>query len=601
LIQRLLALSWQYRWDCIRLLVGQAILLATALGALQLAGVGIDLIRFHLGQIPQPSQPAWLIERLQLLEPFSQLLALGGFIVVLALLRAGLNFWYAVESGRLIHQRIVVDLRTAVYDRLQRLSFRFFDEHASGSLINRVTGDVQAVRAFVDGVLIQFIILLLSLVCYLAFMFHLHVGLTLACLATTPVMWGVTVAFSRIVRPRYDQHRELVDRLILTLTESLQGVQVVKGFGRESDEIEKFERASRAVRDHQQAIFWRVTIFAPIIQQLAQLNLVVLLAYGGYLVVSDRLALGTGLVVFAGLLQQFGSQVSNLSSIANSVQQSLSGARRVFEVLDVPLEITSPVDAESLEHARGEIRFEQVEFAYRAGEPILSGIDLTVAPGRTVALLGAAGAGKTTLLALVARFHDPTGGRVLIDGHDVKRLRLGDLRRNLGIVFQESFLFSNTIAANIAFGTPEATAEQIRRAARIAAAADFIERLPEGYETVLGEYGLNLSGGQRQRLAIARAILADPPILLLDDPVASLDPHTEQEVLAALTSAMEGRTVLIVAHRLSTLRQADEVVVLEGGRITQRGTHDELLRREGHYREVALSQGIDVEGAEVQP
>lgn len=600
LIRRLLALSWQYRWDCLWLLVGQAVLLGTALGALQLAGVGIDLVRFHLGEIERPAQPAWLLDRLDGLSPLAQLIALGGIIAGLAIFRAILNFWYAVHSGRLVHQRIVVDLRATVYDRLQRLSFRFFDDHSSGSLINRVTGDVQSVRVFVDGVLIPFAILLLSLVFYVGYMLRLHVGLTIACLATTPVMWVTTAVFSRIVRPMYDRHRDQVDHLILTLTESLQGVQVVKGFGREAEEIAKFARANREVRDQQQGIFWRVATFSPIVQQLAQLNLVVLLAYGGSLVADGSLALGSGLVVFAGLLQQFSSQVANLSSITNSVQQSLSGARRVFEVLDVPLEIEAPADAVPLERARGEIRLQGVEFEYRPGEPVLRGIDLVIQPGKTVALLGAAGAGKSTLLALIARFHDPTRGQVLVDGHDVRTLQLKDLRRNLGIVFQESFLFSNTIAANIAFGTPDASPERIRRAARIAAAAEFIEKLPDGYDTVLGEYGLNLSGGQRQRLAIARAILADPPILLLDDPAASLDPHTEQEVLAALRGALEGRTALIVAHRLSTLREADEVVVLEEGRITQRGTHEELLRQKGHYREVAQSQGIDVAQTEVE-
>lgn len=598
LIGRLLALSWRYRWGCVRLLATQAALLATALGALQFAGVGIDLVRAALGQIPPPDEPAWLLRPLAGLSPRVQLAWLAACIALVAVARAALNFWYAVDSGHLVHQQIVVDLRTAVYDRLQRLSFRYYDSQPSGSLINRVTGDVQAVRAFVDGVLVQFIILILSLVCYVGFMLRLHVGLTIATLATTPVMWGATVAFSRMVRPRYDRHRDLVDRLILTLTENLQGVQVVKGFGREPDEIAKFARANRAVRDQQQAIFWRVTIYSPIIQQLAQTNLVVLLGYGGYLVTTGELALGSGLVVFAGLLQQFSSQVSNLSTIANSVQQSLSGARRVFEVLDVPLEIVSPPDARPLVRARGELRLEGVSFEYRSGAPVLREIDLTIAAGRKVAILGSAGAGKTTLLALFARFYDPTAGRVLVDGQDVRDLDLGALRRNLGLVFQESFLFSNTIGANIAYGTPDASDAQIRRAARIAAAAEFIEQLPEGYDTPLGEYGLNLSGGQRQRLAIARAILSDPPILLLDDPAASLDPATEHEVLAALDQAMAGRTAVIVAHRLSTLRQADEVVVLEEGRVTQRGPHEELLRQPGHYREVALSQGIELEPAE---
>ena len=226
---------------------------------------------------------------------------------------------------------------------------------------------------------------------------------------------------------------------------------------------------------------------------------------------------------------------------------------------------------------------------------MLREIDFAVRPGQRVAILGATGAGKSSLLSLIPRFYDPVQGRVLIDGVDVRRLHLDDLRRNIGLVFQESFLFSNTIAANIAFGHPAATREQIRQAARIAAADEFIEQLPEGYDTLLGEYGLNLSGGQRQRLAIARAILLDPPILLLDDPAASIDPHTEQEILAALRQAMEGRTTFIVAHRLSTLRHADFVVVLENGHVAEIGSHQELLARRGHYRDVAESQGVKVE------
>lgn len=592
LIRRMLALSWRYRWGCVLLLAIQTVLLATALLGVQLGGLGIDLVRFAIHASPTPPTfplgirpPAEWDQRLQVM-------AIGLATLFVALLRAGLNYAYAVESGKLIHERIVVDLRSEVYNKLQRLSFRFFDANASGSLINRVTGDVQSVRSFVDAVLVQVVVLALSLVCYLVYMLSIDVGLTIACLATTPVMWIITVVFSRIVRPQYDHIRDLVDRMILALTENLQGTQVVKGFGREPEEIAKFRAANRAVQDQQQNIFWRVSVFTPIIQMLSQVNLVVLLAYGGYLVTIDRISLGTGLVVFAGLLQQFSSQVANLANIANSVQQSLSGARRVFEILDTPLEIQSDDNPVRLPRARGEIQFDHVSFAYIPDTPVLNDVSFHVRPGQRVAILGATGAGKSTLLSLIARFYDPTQGRVLLDGIDLKQLNLDDLRRNIGLVFQESFLFSNTIAANIAFGHPEATPQAIQRAAEIAAAHEFIGPLADGYDTVLGEYGLNLSGGQRQRLAIARALLLDPPILLLDDPAASIDPHTEHEILDAIRKAMEGRTTFIVAHRLSTLRQADVVFVLEDGRIAQAGSHRELLQQSGHYREVALSQGI---------
>lgn len=592
LIRRLLALSWRYRWGCVQLLFLQAVLLLTALGGLQLGGIGIDVVRHHLHeQASAPTLP-WGGSFADSVPPLEQVALIAAGILGLALVRGALNFVYAVAAGNLVHRRIVVDLRAQVYDKLQRLSFRFFDAQASGSIINRVTTDVQAVRVFVDGVLIQFVILLLSLVCYLGYMLSLHVGLTLACLATTPLLWWLTVRFSSRVRREYDRNRELVDRMILALNENLQGAQVVRGFGREQDEIERFRRANLEVRDQQRNLFWRVSTFAPIAQQLTQFNLIVLLVYGGYLVAADRLSLGTGLVVFAGLLQQFSSQVGHLSTIANSVQQSLSGARRVFEILDAPIEIRAAAVPIRLPRARGDIRFEHVGFEYRPGTPVLRDIDFHVPPGQKVALLGATGAGKSTLLSLVPRFYDPTRGRVLIDGHDVRALDLDDLRRSLGIVFQESFLFSNTIAANIAFGYPKATRAQIERAAHIAAAAEFIERLPDGYDTVLGEYGYNLSGGQRQRLAIARAVLLDPPILLLDDPAAAIDPQTEREILEALREATADRTTLIIAHRLSTLRDADLVVVLEQGCVAQIGKHADLMEASGRYREVALSQSV---------
>jgi ATP-binding cassette subfamily B protein len=461
----------------------------------------------------------------------------------------------------------------------------------------------------------------------MGYMLSIHVGLTLACLATTPILWLLTVTFSRIVRPMYDRNRELVDRVILRLAESIQGVHVIKGFGREKEEIKCFAKANDDVRDQQRSIFANVSFFTPFVGYLTQINLVILLAYGGWLVTQDQLPLGSGLIVFAGLLQQFSSQVANLTNLANSVQQSLSGARRVFEVLDAPEKIQSSTNAVRLPRAQGAIRFEQVSFAYPSaiarstafgrqelpedsassvqpppgGTPtgpaeagttnVLHEVSFSVEPGQRVAILGATGSGKSTLLALLCRFYDPTAGRILLDGTDLRDIELSDLRQNIGLVFQETFLFSNTVAANIAFGHPHVTLAQVQAAAKIAAAHDFIEALPQGYDTVLGEFGLDLSGGQRQRLAIARAVLLNPAILLLDDPAAAIDAHTEHEILDAMQRAMQGRTTFVVAHRLSTLRDADLIVVLDEGRIVQLGSHDDLMRHDdGHYRQAAAVQ-----------
>jgi ATP-binding cassette subfamily B protein len=587
----MLALGLQYKWGCVKLLVLQGLLLMTALAVLRLTGLGIDVV--HHFADPEKTPPPEIPFGLSLpaeWSPLGQVALIAGLILLVELVRGALNYTNTLSAGYLIHTRIVVDLRARVYDKLQRLSFSFFDTNATGSIINRVTSDVQGVRAFVDGVLIQLVILVLSFLCYLTAMLSVHPRLTLACLATTPLMWLVTAAFSRMTRPLYDRNRELVDKVILRLAESIQGVQVIKGFGREQEEIDRFAHDNGEVRNQQRGIFWRVSLFTPIIGWMTQINLVILLAYGGYLVTKGELALGSGIFFFAGLLQQFSSQVANLTNIANSVQQSLSGARRVFEILDAPEAIKSPDNPVRLLRASGQVDFEDVWFEYTAGNPVLRDVSFRVKPGQRVAILGATGAGKSTLLSLLCRFYDPTQGQILMDGIDLKQIDLVDLRRNIGMVFQESFMFSNTVAANIAYGQPEATMQQVQRAARIAAAHDFIAELPHGYDSVLGEGGLDLSGGQRQRLAIARAVLLDPAILLLDDPAAAIDPHTEHEILDAMQRAMLGRTTFVVAHRLSTLRQCDLVIVLDNGRIAQVGTHEKLMEEDGHYREAALSQ-----------
>ena len=592
LVRRLIGLAWRYRLRCLKVLVIQLALLTMGIGGLSFTGVGIDYIRHTIEGTP-PGRNA-LHLTLPETWPYWQVLSLlAGLILILAVGRAFLNYTYAVSVNLLVQQRLVVDLRAEIYDKLQRLSFRFFDANNTSSIITRVTSDVQSVRMFVDQVLIQTVIMVISLGAYVAYMASLSPTLTLACLATTPLMWILSGWHTRRTQPEYAQNRTLVEKMVQTFVESIQGIAVTKAFGREKEDRARFEAANNAVLAQQHVIFWRVSLFSPAIGFLTRINMMVLLGYGGWLVIQGQLPLGAGLVVFAGLLEQFSGQVNTFATIVNSAQQSLIGARRVFEILDAPVEVKSPADPIRLPRLKGEVRFERVSFAYDRAEVVVRDIDLHVRPGECVAILGATGAGKSVLMSLIPRFFDPTAGRLTIDGIDVRKFELDELRRNIGLVFQESFLFSNTVAANIAFGHPNATREQIEKAARIAAAHEFIQALPKGYDTVLGESGNTLSGGQRQRLAIARAVLLEPAILLLDDPTAAIDSETEHEIFDALDRAIAGRTTFIVAHRLSTLRRADFIIVMENGRIVQRGTHAQLMREQGPYLHVASLQLID--------
>ena len=597
LIRRLLTLGWRFRYGCAKVILLQFCILSIGLSGLGLTGLGIDVVRHAVHpDAPSPHYPfgwsppaRWSV--------YQVVAIIAGVIILIAVTRASLTYRYVIRVNRLVQGQIVVYLRSTVYEKLQRLSFRFFDANESGSIINRVAGDTQQVRMFIDGVLLQLMNLLISLTIYICFMVNIHPMLTLVCLAPVPLLWTLSVTFSRVIRPAYDRNRKLMDHLILTLSENLQGVHVVKGFARTGEEIRKFARDNDEVTSQQQAIFRRVSIYSPTVMMLTQVNLILLLVYGGYLLIHNQINLGTGLIVFAGLLSQFSSQVNNVAAIANSIQQSLSAARRVFDILDAPTEIQTSPTATSLPQARGRVTFENVSLEYLPGDPALRDISFDVEPGQCVAILGATGAGKTSLLSLIPRFYDPTRGRVLLDGLDIRQIDLDDLRRNIGVVFQESFLFSNSVAANIAFGHPEASRDQVIHAAKVAAAHDFIVAMKDGYDTILGEGGSDLSGGQRQRLAIARSILLDPRILLLDDPTASIDPQTEDEILLAMDQAMVGRTTFVIANRISTLRRADRIIVLDDGKIVETGTHAELMQHAGPYFRTARLQVVDEETA----
>jgi len=585
----LLALTWSYRAECFQVIGYQVALLAFGLAGLGLTGVAIDFVRWEVdSSAPVPHWPFGVAPPATW-PAIGVLAAISGALVAFAMLRALVNYHNQTSLNVLTQGRIVVDIRTQVYDKLQRLSFRFFDANATSSLINRVTGDVQSLRAFVDEVLVQSVIMAISLAAYTVFLVNINLKLAVACLAATPLLWAISASFSRVARPAYLRNRELVDALVTRLVETIRGIQVIKAFGCERAQSTAFDAANDVVRDQQRWIFWRVSTFSPLVGFLSQVSLMVLLGYGGYLATTGEVPIGTGLVVFAAILQQFSGQVSNIAGIANTMHQSLRGARRVFEVLDAPVEVASPVDPVRPGRLIGRVKFDKVWFDH-GSDPVLQDVNFEAAPGQVVAIIGATGSGKSAAMSLLPRFYDPTSGSVSIDGIDLRRMDIDELRRSIGMVFQESFLFSTTVAANIAFGHPDATEEQIERAARIAAAHEFIMSLPDGYETVLGESGVGLSGGQRQRIAIARAVLLDPPILLLDDPTAAVDPGTEREIADAIASAMAGRTTFIVAHRPAMLRRADFAVVLDRGRVAQIGTHRELMRIGGYYFDALEAQ-----------
>ncbi|HUD46476.1 MAG TPA: ABC transporter ATP-binding protein [Candidatus Baltobacteraceae bacterium] len=594
LVRRLTALAWRYRGDFLLSLGLSLVLLILGLIGLQLLGVVIDVIRQALDPgLPTPRYPfGWTPPARW--SAVQVVTALSLAIVGQALLRAVLTYQYNFTTARLMQGEIVPDLRDQLYARLQRLSFRFFDVHGSSSIFNRVTGDVQNTRLFVDGVLLQGVNMLLTLGAYGVFMWRIQPALAVACLSVAVPLWWVTHYYSGRLRPGYLRNRELSDNLVQLFTESVRGMQTIKGFAAEPHQIRRFEEGNTMVMTQQRRIFWDLSIFTPVTQLLSQASLVILFVYGGWLYIRGQIPLGAGLVVFAGLLQQFNGQVANITNIANSVQQSLAAARRVFEVLDMPVGVESKPGAIVPGRLTGRMVFEGVTFGYNPGHPVLHDVSFESRPGQVVGIFGMTGAGKSTVLSLLPRFYDPDRGRILADGRDLRDLDLDAFRRQIGIVYQESFLFSNTVSANIAFGSPHATHAQIEQAARIACAHEFIVTLPRGYATVLGESGVDLSGGQRQRLALARALLMSPPILILDDPTASVDSKTEQEIVIALSEAMAERTTFVVSSRLSLLRRADVILVLEEGRLTQTGTHAELAHRPGPYHQTALLQLMDL-------
>ena len=505
-------------------------------------------------------------------------------VLALGLIRAVLMLGRRIISGRQALD-VEMDVRSRIYAHLIRLSFGFYDRHQTGQLMSRATVDLQGVRFFLGYGLIFFFQNVLTVLLVSGVLFFFQWQLALIVFATTPVLVALAYRYSHVAHPTLREVQQKLADVATVVEENVVGVHVVKAFAQEPAEEEKFRLRSELVFEQTLKANRQRAKYVPLISLVPLLAQAAVLLVGAKMVASGSLTPG-GFVAFNLYLALLVTPLRSLGMWVGQAQRATAAGERIFQVLDEPEEVTDRPGAKALPPGEGEIRFEHVTFEYLAGRPVLHDLDLDIAAGRTVALIGHTGSGKTTLTSLVPRFYDATAGRVTIDGVDVRDVTLASLRAGIGVISQDPFLFSATVRENIAFGCGELPADEIERLARAAEAHEFIERLPDGYETVIGERGITLSGGQRQRIAIARALAVDPRILILDDATASVDATTEARIRVGLREAMRGRTTLIIAHRLSTIALADEIVVLDQGRLAARGTHDRLIESSPVYREI---------------
>ena len=513
------------------------------------------------------------------------LLPLALVIVGAGILRLGLTMVRRVVAGK-VSLAVEFDLRERFYAHLQRLELGFFDSQQTGQLMSRATVDLQSIRFFLGYGLIFITQNLLTIVLATAVMIAIDPWLALIALVPAPFVVYTAARYNRVSRPALQEVQQRLAELTAEAEENVSGIRIVKAFAREEHQLHRFRRAVSRVFSQSIYATKLQAFFSPLIGLLPQLGIALVLLIGGRQVIAGNLSLGN-FTAFYTYMVMLAAPMRMLGIAMGMAQRAVASGNRLFEILDREPRIESPPGAPPLPAGGGRVRMEGAALRYDGVTPALAGVDLDVEAGRTVALVGPSGAGKTSLVALIARLYDPSEGRVLVDGADVRSVEVGSLRSEVAFVADDSFLFSATVAENIAYARPGASRDEIEVAARRAQADEFIRDLPGGYETMVGERGLTLSGGQRQRIAIARALLADPRILILDDATSSVDATTESAIKAGLREAMAGRTTFIIAHRLSTVSLADEVVVMDGGTIVDRGTHEELLEGCGFYREIA--------------
>ncbi len=488
-----------------------------------------------------------------------------------------------------VGQRVLASLRERIFDRLLRLPLRYFDRRPVGDLMSRVTNDVDTLNQLLSQGFTQLLGSFFSLIGIVVAMLLLDWRLALVCFTIIPVMLLVNVYFARRARRAFRTTRETVGDVTAGLQEEITGVREAQAFNRTEANIARFRERNAANRTANVQAVAITSAFAPAIDVLSTLATAVVIGYGGYLVVTGTLSVGL-LAAFLIYVQQFFRPIQLASQVYTQAQAALAGGERIYNILDEDPEPPDPPGMPSLGTIEGHIEFEGVTFGYEPGRPVIHDVSFEVEPGQTVALVGPTGAGKTTIANLVPRFYDATGGSVRVDGRDVREVKRESLREGIATVLQEPFLFSGTVAENIGYGRQDAMREEVEAAARFASAHDFVSELPDGYDTVLGGGGGNLSQGQRQLLSFARAVLANPRILILDEATSNIDTRTEALIQRALGTLLEGRTSIVIAHRLSTIRTADLILVVADGRIAERGTHAELLEKGGLYADLYRRQ-----------
>lgn len=546
---------------------------------------------FQVGGFPLPAADPATMSQEERMAGLGRLLLLMVVLFVTGSFVTGLMFFSMTWAG----QHVLRSLRVEVFEHLHRLPVGYYTEHEAGDLMSRITNDTSTIEQAISFALVNVIGGALLLVWIAYNMLIKNLPFALLSMAVAPLMLIATIYFSDQARKAFRKTREEMGSVNANLQESISAVREAQAFNRADENIENFRTANAANRDANVRAVAFTSALAPVLEALGYVALAVVTCVGGLALLNGANLFGTavslGLVItFLGYTQRFNQPIQQIAVLWSNIQSAIAGAERIFSLLDVQPAIVDAPEAKQMTNINGRVVFKDVVAGYKVDQPVLKGVNFTAEPGQTIALVGPTGAGKTTIINLIPRFYDVTGGAIMIDGTDVRDVTAESLRKQISVVLQDTFLFSTTVMENIRFGRPDATDEQVLAAAELAHADSFIDRLSDKYQTVLGERGSGLSQGQRQLLAIARAALADPRILILDEATSSVDTRTERLIQKALEKLLKGRTSFVVAHRLSTIRNADVILVISGGEIIERGKHDELLAKEGFYYNLYMSQ-----------